>query len=200
MSCATVLAPHAALGVLPSIGYARGLRDASDEQLMRQYASGDMSAFEILYERYRGPLYRYIQRQVSDPATANDLYQGSWEKVIRARGNYRPNAPFKAWIYRITHNHLVDFYRRSRPLVELEQHEHISGNPQPAETASTQEQRALLLNAIRALPAEQKDALLLRLEGGLELEEIAKITGVGRETDKSRLRYATAKLKQALQP
>ncbi|HSG95109.1 MAG TPA: sigma factor, partial [Afifellaceae bacterium] len=67
------------------MSYARGMRDASDETLMQQYAAGDLSAFEALYARYRGPLYRYILRQVSDPATANDLYQGSWEKVIRAR-------------------------------------------------------------------------------------------------------------------
>ena len=181
------------------MGYALGMRDASDEQLMRQYASGDMSAFELLYERYRGPLYRYIRRQVGDPATANDLYQGSWEKVIRARTSYSPRAPFKAWLYRITRNHLVDHYRRSKAQVPLEEEAHVSGNPQPLDSAATEQQREQLLHAIQSLPADQKDALLLKLEGGLDLEEIAKITGAGRETVKSRLRYATAKLKQALQ-
>ena len=181
------------------MGYALGMRDASDEKLMRQYASGDMNAFETLYERYRGPLYRYILRQVSNPATANDLYQGSWEKVIRARDSYRPKAPFRAWIYRITHNLLVDHYRRSRPQVELQQEEHASGNPQPAESAERQERQDRLLAAIRQLPEEPRDAMLLKLEGGLGLGEIATITGAGRETVKSRLRYATAKLKQVLQ-
>jgi RNA polymerase sigma-70 factor (ECF subfamily) len=175
------------------------MRDASDEQLMRQYASGDMSAFETLYARYRGPLYRYIKRQVSDPATANDLYQGSWEKVIRGRKSYSPGAPFKAWIYRITRNHLVDHYRRSKPQVPLEQEEYVSGNPQPLESASGEEQHERLLTAIQGLPSDQRETMLLKLEGGLNLEEIAKITGAGRETVKSRLRYATAKLKQALQ-
>jgi RNA polymerase sigma-70 factor (ECF subfamily) len=175
------------------------MRDASDETLMQQYAAGDLSAFEALYARYRGPLYRYILRQVSDPATANDLYQGSWEKVIRARRSYRPNAPFKAWIFRVTHNLLVDHYRRSRPQAELKQEELASNNPQPIEAFATQERQARLLRAIRELPADQRDALLMRLESGLGLEEIARITGAGRETVKSRLRYATAKLKQVLE-
>ncbi len=181
-----------------AIGYALGMRDASDEKLMRRYASGDMSAFETLYARYRGPLYRYIRRQVPDPATANDLYQGSWERVIRARKSYRPDAPFKAWIYRITRNLLVDHYRRNRPHAELQPDAQASDNPNPAEAFATQERHERLLSAIQALPPEQKEALLLRLEGGLGLADIAEITGAGRETVKSRLRYATAKLKQEL--
>ncbi len=55
------------------------MRERSDEQLMKSYASGSMEAFDHLYERHRGPLYRYILRLAGDPATANDLYQGSWE-------------------------------------------------------------------------------------------------------------------------
>ena len=52
-----------------------------------------MEAFEHLYNRHRGPLYRYIQRQVNEAATANDLFQGSWEKIIKASGSYKPTAP-----------------------------------------------------------------------------------------------------------
>jgi RNA polymerase sigma-70 factor (ECF subfamily) len=176
------------------------MRDASDEQLMRRYAAGDMSAFETLYERYRGPLYRYIRRQVGDAATANDLYQGSWEKVIRARTSYRPDGLFRAWLYRITRNLVVDHFRRVRPQVPLEPDAHAAGNPQPLESAAEQQQHARLLAAIARLPPDQKDALLLKLEGGLGLEEIARITGAGSETVKSRLRYATAKLKRTLEP
>jgi len=74
-----------------------------------------MEAFEVLYERHRGPLYRYILRLVGNPATANDLYQGSWEKIIKARGRYKDSAPFKAWMYRIAHNHVMDHFRREQP-------------------------------------------------------------------------------------
>ena len=107
------------------------MRERSDEELMNAYAKGDAAAFDALYQRHRAPLYRYILRQVRDPATANDLYQGSWEKVIRASARYRADAPFKAWLYRIAHNHLVDHFRRERPSVELVVEAHASDNPGP---------------------------------------------------------------------
>ncbi|MBT8063618.1 MAG: RNA polymerase subunit sigma, partial [Gammaproteobacteria bacterium] len=61
------------------------MRERSDEALMEAYAHGDAAAFERLYRRHRGPLYRYIIRYVGDAAIANDLYQGCWEKIILAR-------------------------------------------------------------------------------------------------------------------
>lgn len=186
------------LGVLRFFGYAHGMRGPSDEQLMRRYAGGDMSAFESLYERYRGPLYRYFQRQVRDPATVNDLYQGSWEKLIKARKKYKPAAPFRAWLFRIAHNHMVDHYRAHRDTDELEPERVETANPQPEEALDRAQRKARFRGALLELPSEQKDALLLKIEAGLGLEEIGRITGVERETVKSRLRYATAKLKRIL--
>jgi len=77
------------------------MRDMTDEQLMQRYANGEAGAFDHLYARHRGALYRYFKRQVSDAATANDLYQGTWEKIIKARLKYSPRFPFTAWMYRI---------------------------------------------------------------------------------------------------
>jgi RNA polymerase sigma-70 factor (ECF subfamily) len=176
------------------------MRDLGDEQLMQRYASGDMLAFEELYRRYRGPLFRYIRRQVADPATANDLYQGSWERIIKARRRYRPTAPFRAWAYRIARNHLVDHYRRQRPMASLDQSGFVADLPGPEASIDAEDQQRQLQAAILELPPEQRDTLLLKLEGGLSLEEIATMTEVGRETVKSRLRYATARLKQVLTP
>jgi len=176
------------------------MRGASDESLMRQYGSGDMAAFETLYQRYRGPLYRYFLRHLGDTAATNDLYQGCWEKVIGARKRYRASAPFKAWLFRIAHNHLVDHYRAQRPQDPLvEKTAADMADDDPAEAATATERRERLLAAVAKLPAEQREVLLLRLEGGLDLDEIGKITGAGFETAKSRLRYATRKLKQVLQ-
>jgi RNA polymerase sigma-70 factor (ECF subfamily) len=174
------------------------MRERSDETLMKAYAGGSMEAFESLYERHRGPLYRYILRQVGDAAMANDLYQGSWEKIIRARGSYRSSAPFRAWMYRIAHNHVMDHFRRARPASELPTEVIDVNNPGPDELLRDQQGETILREAIDELPAEQKDVLLLRLEAGLDLQAIAKITGVNRETAKSRLRYAVGKLKKTL--
>jgi len=157
-----------------------------------------MEAFEHLYERHRGPLYRYILRLTGDPATANDLYQGSWEKIIRARGRYKASASFKAWMYRIAHNHVMDHFRRRHPAADTAPDEVSSKQPQPDEQMARQMRRDELLAAIKSLPADQKDALILKMETGLDLQTIAEVTGVNPETAKSRLRYAVKKLKQIL--
>ena len=189
---------YSMLGVLMLLGYALGMREPSDEKLMQQYAAGDMSAFENLYERYRGPLYRYIQQRVSDQATANDLYQGSWEKLIKARKRYNTAAPFRAWLFRIAHNHLVDHYRASRHTEPLDPEQMAASGADPTDILDHEHREMRFRDALRDLPDEQKNTLLLKIEAGLGLEEIGKITGVERETVKRRLRYATAKLKLTL--
>jgi RNA polymerase sigma factor (sigma-70 family) len=174
------------------------MRERGDEALMKAYADGDMEAFEHLYNRHRGPLYRYILRQVQDAATANDLYQGSWEKIIKARAGYKATAPFRAWMYRIAHNHVMDHFRRSRPVSELPPDEMEADLPGPGQQLLDEQRMSGLHAAVSDLPAEQKDVLLLKLEAGLDLQTIADVTGVNRETAKSRLRYAVGKLRKTL--
>jgi len=177
------------------------MRERTDEQLMAAYAGGDMQAFEQLYQRHRAPLYRYLLRLVGDAPTANDLYQGSWERVIRSRRGYRPSASFRAWLYRIAHNHAMDHFRRARPAAQaqLPPDSLAAGAPEPDQALQSAQQEERLADALRSLPPEQLEAVLLKLDGGLDLLTIAEVTGVNRETAKSRLRYAVAKLKQALE-
>jgi len=186
------------LGDLIRIGYAALMQEMTDEKLMQRYAKGDTKAFDQLYARHRGPLYRYFIRQVNNPATANDLYQGAWEKIIKGREKYRPRAPFKVWMYRIAHNHLVDYYRRIRPIDSVEPDTLSDTRADPSQGVIDSEQNELLRAGITALPVEQRNTLLLQLETGLKMEDIARVTGVGRETVKSRLRYAVNFLKRSL--
>lgn len=165
---------------------------------MTEWAAGRMDAFETLYARYRVPLYRYILRLCGNEATANDLYQGSWEKIIRARKSYRANAPFRAWMFRIAHNHAMDHFRRKRPSTGLEEDRLRDESGGPDERLDRAGREARLRAAVDELPAKQRDALLLKLDGGLDLATIAEVLGVNRETAKSRLRYAVARLKQQL--
>ncbi len=176
------------------------MSDSSDEALMQRYGQGDADAFTVLYERYRGPLYRYFLRQLGDPVQANDLYQGCWEKVIGARQRFRKKTPFRAWLFRIAHNHLVDFFRAHRKPQTLPDALEDEQGKAPEAQLEDEQRQARFRQALLALPEEQRDALLLQLEAGLSLEHIAQVTGVGRETVKSRLRYGTRKLKQELAP
>lgn len=175
------------------------MRERSDEQLMKSYAGGSMEAFEELYQRHRAALYRYLLRLAGDPATANDLYQGSWEKVIKARASYQPKAPFRAWLYRIAHNNAMDHFRRSRPSSDEALNELSGQDSPPAEELDNESRKRALKDAIQKLAPEQKDALMLKIEGELDLQTIAELTGVNRETAKSRLRYAVKHLKHILE-
>jgi RNA polymerase sigma-70 factor (ECF subfamily) len=168
---------------------------------MLAYAGGDLLAFETLYRRHRGTLYRFLLRNVRHRADADELFQDAWSRLIAARERYRPEAKFTTWLLQIAHNLVVDRYRRQRPQASDEETEAVfrtldapeSGEPERALTEF--EQRRRLQLALEELPDEQRVAFLLRVESGLGLEEIGEITGAGRETVKSRLRYALARIR-----
>ena len=177
--------------------------DASDESLMLAYATGDAAAFEQLYARHRGRLYRYLLRQLRDNALADELFQDVWQRVIAARGGWKPDAGFATWLYTIAHHRLGDHWRglRHRPAAPADADERMArvADPDtPERVLSEFERRRQLQLALDELPEEQREVLLLRLEQELTLEEIGEVTGVGRETVKSRLRYAMDKLRARL--
>ena len=177
--------------------------DISDEALMLAYAAGRTDAFEQLYARHRTRLYRFLLRQLRDAALADDLFQDIWQRMIAARAGWTPDASFASWLYRIAHNRIADHWRAQqyRPPAPENADERTARIPDPdtpERTLSEFEQRRGLQLALDELPDEQREVILLRLEQELTLEEIGAITGVGRETVKSRLRYAMDKLRARL--
>ena len=173
--------------------------EAPDEELMLAYGQGDAGAFETLYKRHRGALYRFVLRSIKERSSAEELFQEAWIRVIEARSRYSPQARFTTWLYTIAHNLLVDHWRRKgMTLVELDENEMVAAPDNPARQAEARESLGRLLHAIEALPAVQREAFLLHEEAGLTVAEIAKVTGAGEEAAKSRLRYAMAKLKAAV--
>lgn len=177
-----------------------------DAQLMLAYARGDLAAFEALYAKHRGTLYRFVLRSVRDRSLADEVFQDTWSRVIAARSRYQPQARFSTWLLQIAHHLIIDGHRRKRPLADGDEAEtalarHAApAHEQPEHALSDFEQRRGLQRAIEQLPDDQRTAVLLRLEHELSLEEIAEITGAGRETVKSRLRYAMTKLRDVLSP
>jgi RNA polymerase sigma factor (sigma-70 family) len=177
--------------------------DASDDLLMLAWTGGDATAFETLYARHRGPLYRFLLRQVRNQALADEFFQDVWQRVIAARDGWKPEAAFSTWLFRIAHNRLNDHWRglKHRPTSPEDGDERAARVPDPStpeRELSEFEQRRRLQLAIAELPDEQRVVVLLRLEQELSLEEIGAITGAGRETVKSRLRYAMDKLRARL--
>ncbi len=184
---------------------------------MLAYGAGRAAAFDTLYARHKGGVYRYLLRHCRHQGTADELFQDVWMNAIRVRATYAPTARFSTWIYTLAHHRLVDHWRASgqAKLVSIDDDTDVDGNhdarslvealpgsvhEEPEARAATRELGTQLHAALRALPPEQRDAFLLQQEGGLSLAEIAEATGVGTETVKSRLRYALAKLRSTLGP
>lgn len=180
--------------------------DDTDETFMLCYRDGDADAFARLYARHRGPLYRYLLRQCGQPAIAEELFQDVWLKLIAARAGYTVRARFSTWLYRIAHNRLVDFYRasaRGLPVSYADDCPEWAEVPAPEDAQpeireDRRRQSERLLELLAELPEAQREAVLLKEEAELSLEEIAQVTGTGRETVKSRLRYALARLRRGL--
>jgi RNA polymerase sigma-70 factor (ECF subfamily) len=172
---------------------------APDEELMNRYRDGDAHAFEVLYTRHKGPLYRYLLRQCGAAALAEELFQDVWMKLIRARERYEARAKFTTYLYHLAHNRLIDHYRRAKAGVPISYDDDPDSDArEPDNELDRRRLGQRLLEQIAALPEAQREAFLLREESGLSLEQIAEVTGVNAETAKSRLRYALTKLRQGL--
>jgi RNA polymerase sigma-70 factor, ECF subfamily len=178
-----------------------------DARLMLRYRDGDAGAFPALYARHKGPLYRYLLRQVRNAVVAADLFQEVWSNVVATRARYEARAKFTTYLFHIAHNCTIDFFRRdsrARRASRAQDMESDALEPEvpeyqrPDVIAEFAEQQSALLAALGALPQEQREAFLLHEESGLTIEEIARVTDVGIETVKSRLRYAIRKLKKSL--
>ncbi|HTE41347.1 MAG TPA: RNA polymerase sigma factor [Steroidobacteraceae bacterium] len=177
-----------------------------DAELMLQYAAGNARAFDILYERHKGPLYRYLLRQCRNNTAADDLFQEVWGRVISHRKRYQARAKFATFLYRIAHNCAIDQFRlRARRREAFCERVEDSIDILVAPTAERPDRqladaqfRAAFQRALDALPDDQRTVFLLYEESGLSLDEIGEIAGVGMETAKSRLRYAVGKLRKAL--
>lgn len=180
----------------------------SDEELMIAYAhESNEKAFAELYARYKQSLYRYCVRMLNDEGLGADVYQETWSKVIKAREKYQVKAKFKTYIFHVAHNLIIDTWRKRSSrgekleFVSIDNDSddsfniELEANANVFDDIQSEEQLIQFKLALEQIPPEQRDALLLHYEQGLTLQQIADMEKVGRETIKSRLRYAVKKLK-----
>lgn len=179
----------------------------SDEALIARYAGGDVDAFEQLYRRHELRVWRYLQRNVRNHATADELLQEVWFAVARDAPRYSPSSRFTSWLFAIAHHRMIDYVRSHRQHTSLDSLPEggtvastLVADPRsgPLAAAASQYDAEAILRAVSSLPSEQRDAFLLQVEGDLSVEEIAAITTTSFETAKSRLRYARSKLRELL--
>jgi len=180
----------------------RGIDDTID-----RVRRGDRDALADLLAQYQHRLYRFLTRLVQDPATAEDLFQQTWLRVMQKIGKYDAGSKFDTWLFSVAHNLAIDHLRRRRggsldvsgetratPAERL-----VSGTPDPLEHLLDWERCAFLASAVNELPAIHREAISLRFEEGMKLEQIAEVAGVPLSTVKSRLHRALESLRARLE-
>jgi RNA polymerase sigma factor (sigma-70 family) len=179
-----------------------------DRQLVRRYLSGEESAFETLLRRHRDRVYGYIKMMVKDHQLAEDIFQDVFIKAVLTmkRGQYNEEGKFLPWILRISHNLVIDTFRKNKrfPTVdggpEFDIFNVIKDEDKNIDQVIIEDQiHADLLKVIEFLPEEQKEVLKLRHFSGLSFKEISEDTGVSINTALGRMRYALINLRKLIE-
>lgn len=178
----------------------------TDEALVRAYANGSNEAFDTLLRRHQDKLYSYILRVVKSEDIANDIFQETFVKAILTirQGRYTENGKFPAWISRIAHNLIIDYYRQEKyenmqsldveELDLLNKKELSEGNIE--DFIVDQQIKEDVKTLITLLPDLQREVLTMRYYLNLSFKEIAEKTGVSINTALGRMRYAIINLRR----
>ncbi len=178
----------------------------SDEQLVKEYANGNNEAFDILLRRHQDRVFTYILRIIKNEDVANDIFQETFVKAIQTirQGRYTESGKFPAWISRIAHNLIIDFYRQeksenlqSADLTDVDILNRKELCERTIEDILISDQiRTDVKYLIEELPELQREVLKMRYYQGLSFKEIAEITGVSINTALGRMRYAILNLRR----
>lgn len=179
----------------------------TDEELAISYVRGNNRAFDELLSRNQSKLFSYILFVVRDEDKANDLFQETFVKVITKlhQGRYVDSGKFGAWIMRIAHNVIMDWYseQRSRNLIEPTDENDLSNLSGNEILDSNVENRYVndqimvdVKNMMNMLPPTQREVVFMRFYQDLSFKEIAETTGVSINTSLGRMRYAILNLRR----
>lgn len=178
----------------------------TDEELAIMYVDGDNKAFDLLLSRNQEKLFTYILFVVRDREMANDMFQETFFKVVSRlqQGKYIANGKFSAWLMRIAHNVIMDWYRQQRAqnIVDAPKENDLS-NVGSTLLESSREGELVnnqVMEDVRRmmshLPASQREVVFMRFYQRMSFKEIAEATGVSINTALGRMRYAIHNLRR----
>ncbi len=155
--------------------------EPGDDEAIIRAAKGDSEAFSVLYQRYVRRIYNYIYYRTGNQHDAEDLTERVFFRALSHIHNYRNRGlPFSAWLYRIAHNLVANWYRdtKRRKEVPLEDHAYtISRGDLPESELVKLQEVEQLMAALRRLPSDRQNLLILKFVERLSNEEIAQIMG-----------------------
>lgn len=178
----------------------------TDEQLVTAYSQGSNEAFDILLKRHQERVFNYILRIIKNEDVANDIFQETFVKAILTikQGRYTENGKFPAWISRIAHNLIIDYYRQEKSenvqSADLDDMDILNRKELCEDTIEdiiiSDQIREDVKYLIKELPNLQREVLNMRYYQNLSFKEIAEITGVSINTALGRMRYAILNLRR----
>lgn len=171
------------------------MNPVADEELMLQVRNGESETLGVLFDRYHAPLFNFYARLMGDRGVSEDLVQEVFLRILRYRASYQPGTPFRPWIYQIARNARMDYYRKTPRQVPFQAE---MAPPVFSPDAAQREQEAALLHqALRQLPEEKREILVLARFQELKYTEIAELLGCELNTVKTRIHRALQDLRRA---
>ncbi len=179
-----------------------------DAVLVKNYVAGDENALAVLIKRHQSKLYGFIYSKVTDRDIADDIFQDTFIKVIRTlkSNSYNEEGKFLPWVMRISHNLIVDHFRKNKKMPMYRETEEFSifsimtdSSPNVENRIITEQVENDLQRLIEELPDDQKEVLQMRIYQDLSFKEIADLTGVSINTALGRMRYALMNLRKVIE-
>ena len=180
---------------------------STDAVLVTAYLQGDESALSTLITRHKQRIYSFIYSKVFDRDVAEDVFQDTFIKVINSlkRGKYNEEGKFLPWVMRISHNLVIDHFRKNNRMPKFENNTDfnifsvLSDNSLNAENTMIKGQVASdVRRLVEELPDDQKQVLLMRIYKDMSFKEISQQTGVSINTALGRMRYALINLRKVI--
>jgi RNA polymerase sigma-70 factor (ECF subfamily) len=179
----------------------------SDALLVKNYIAGDENSLSILISRHQSKIYGFIYSKLSDRDIADDIFQDTFIKVIKTlkSNSYNEEGKFLPWVMRISHNLIIDYYRKNKKMPMFRETEDFSifsimsdNVPNIESQLITSQVESDLRKLIEELPEDQKEVLVMRMYQDLSFKEISELTGVSINTALGRMRYAIMNLRKVI--
>lgn len=178
----------------------------TDEQLVQLYVEGNNEAFDCIIERHKIQLFNYILAQVKDEDVADDIFQEAFVKAIVTikQGRYTESGKFIAWISRIAHNLIIDYFRQLKAEnlqscdkgdIDILNRKDLSDRTIEDDIVVSQLHKDIR-TLVQALPESQREVLLMRYYRDMSFKEIADSTNVSINTALGRMRYAIINMRR----
>lgn len=178
-----------------------------DALLVQNYVAGNEEAIATLIKRHESRIYGFIYSKIADRDISNDIFQDTFIKVIKTlkSNSYNEEGKFLPWVMRISHNLIIDHFRKTKKMPLFRETEEFSIFSIMSDDCPTIENKIIseqvqvdLKRLIEALPSDQKEVLVMRMYQDMSFKEISEITGVSINTSLGRMRYALMNLRKVI--